>query len=60
MKDTKKNEANKGVTRRGFLKVLLPGMFAAGVLGTTQTSQAPAPGSYGNGPYGGVAPKRDV
>jgi hypothetical protein len=45
----------KIVTRRGFLKAILPGLFAAGVVRVSGASAQPAAGSYGNGAYGGVS-----
>jgi len=45
----------KSVSRRGFLKSILPGVFASTVVLAAQAGKEPAAGTYGNGPYGGAA-----
>lgn len=60
MKQSKKNVDGTEVTRRGFLKTILPGLFAVGVVGSAGSAQPPADGAYGNGPYGGVIRKPDT
>ena len=58
MENANKSEIRKTVTRRGFLKTVLPGLFAAGVCATATGNKEPQRGDYGNGPYGGtVSPK---
>lgn len=54
MHETNKTSGKKILTRRGFFKAIVPGLFAAGVVKAAGMESQPAAGSYGNGPYGGV------